>query len=198
MLKPHKDELKYQIVKASTGTPSSSDIDIALTTMSHFICYGVDFPDREKDHLLSKGLKIIQHKVIFSVLTQVSEHVATLLEPHLEQKVEGEAFVKQLFSVKKKRKSIPVLGCEVQMGKVSVGSLVKVLRNGEEVARGEISGLKHFKDSVKTVKKGQDCGIFFTKQSNISKKDSNEEGEDDDEYDSDDDDETQILPNDVL
>ena len=58
----------------------------------------------------------------------MSEYVATLLKPHLEQKVEGEAFVKQLFSVKKKRKTIPIIGCEVQMGKVSVGSMVKVLR----------------------------------------------------------------------
>ena len=68
-------------------------------------------------------------------------------------------------------------------------------RNGEEIARGEISALRHFKDSVKSVKKGQDCGIFFTRHKKAVSEpssDGEEESEEEDEE------ETQIMPNDVL
>ena len=74
-------------------------------------------------------------------------------------KVEGQAKVLETFQINGKRNKVLVAGCRVQSGRLSVNTLVKVLRNGEEVYRGKVVNLKHHKEELASTDQGKECGI---------------------------------------
>ena len=113
-------------------------------------------------------VRIIQHNIIYELLDQVEECMAELLDAELSEKKLGAAEVRQVFSMGKGRN---VAGCMVTEGTINRNSKARVLRNGEIIHESKIDTLKRFKDDVKEVRAGYECGV------NVDGYDDYEEGD---------------------
>ena len=111
-----------------------------------------------------EGVNIISHDIIYELINQVRDAMKNLLDPELKENKLGAAEVRAVFSVSKGGK---VGGCMVTEGIIKRDKLARVFRKGKEIARGKISALKRFKDDVKEVKEGYECGMSFENYNDI-------------------------------
>ncbi len=107
-------------------------------------------------------------KIIYEILDRIKELLEGLLDPILEEKVLGHAEIKEIFNLTKQGR---VAGCMITDGKAVRGSNMRVTREGELVLETEINSLKRFKDDVKEVANGFECGIGFENDHNIKEGD---------------------------
>ena len=101
-------------------------------------------------------MEIRQYKVIYEVIEEVRAALSGLLAPSLDERVIGAAQVRQVFS---SSRFGTIAGCMIQKGKINRNSQIRVLREGEPVFKGVLSSLKRFKDDVREVLEGFECGI---------------------------------------
>ncbi len=152
------------------GVGDISEADVMLASASSAIILG--FTVKEDANALTaaerEGVKIKKYDIIYQVLEDIEKTMLSLLAPVVEEVELGKAEVRQVFTIGKTTK---IAGCYVTEGKIVRSKHAVVLRDGKEIFEGEIDQLKRFKDDVKEVATGFECGISFFKFNNIQEGD---------------------------
>ena len=151
------DEVQVEIIHSSVGNVNGSDILLAKASNAVVIAFNVDVDDAVAADAEREGIEIRQYKIIFELLEDIKAAMEGLLEPEIVETVTGRATVRQVFNLS----SGVIAGSFVDSGKITRGAECKVLRGAEQVHKGKISGLKRFKEDVKEVEKGYECGVLI-------------------------------------
>jgi translation initiation factor IF-2 len=154
--KLERPEVKVGFVLRGVGGISESDIQLAATSSATIIGFNVRPGRQARDMAAAEGVEIRTYEIIYKLLEDVEAAMVGMLEPEYEEVVTGEAEVREVFKVPRIG---AVAGCMVQSGVISRGSKVRFLREGTIIWKGEISSLRRFKDDVKEVAAGYECGV---------------------------------------
>jgi translation initiation factor IF-2 len=150
------DEVRLSFVHRGVGGITESDLNLAAVSNATVIGFNVR-PDRKaRDVAEREGVELRLYEVIYGVLEDVNNALKGMLKPEFEEVVTGEAEVREVFSVPRIGK---VAGCMVQSGVITRGSKVRFLREGTIIWKGTIASLRRFKDDVREVREGFECGI---------------------------------------
>ena len=157
-------EIKTKIIHVGVG--DISEADVMLASASNALILG--FTVKEDSNALAaaekEGVTIKKYDIIYQILEDIEQTMLSLLEPEIKQVELGKAEVRQVFTIGKTTK---IAGCYVTEGKIVRSKDAVLYRNGEEIFRGAIDQLKRFKDDVKEVAQGFECGISFAKWNDI-------------------------------
>jgi translation initiation factor IF-2 len=154
--KLERDEVKLAFVHRGVGGVTENDITLAAATNATLIGFNVR-PDRKaRDLAESEGVEIRTYEVIYKLLEDIERAMLGLLAPEFEEVVTGEAEVREIFRVPKIG---AIAGCFVRTGVITRGTKVRFLRDGTIIWKGSINSLRRFKDDVKEVREGFECGI---------------------------------------
>jgi translation initiation factor IF-2 len=150
------DEVRLSFVHRGVGGITESDLNLAAVSNATVIGFNVR-PDRKAREVAEReGVELRLYEVIYGVLEDVNNALKGMLKPEFEEVVTGEAEVREVFSVPRIGK---VAGCMVQTGVITRGSKVRFLREGTIIWKGTIASLRRFKDDVREVREGFECGI---------------------------------------
>lgn len=148
------------------GVGDISEADVMLASASNAIILG--FTVKEDANAIvaaeKEGVKIKKYDIIYQVLEDIEKTMLSLLSPVIEEVELGKAEVRQIFTI---GKTTRIAGCYVTEGKIVRSKHAVVIRDGKEIFEGEIDQLKRFKDDVKEVATGFECGISFFKFNDI-------------------------------
>jgi translation initiation factor IF-2 len=148
--------VRLSFVHRGVGGISESDINLAVVSNATVIGFNVR-PDRNARELAEReSVELRLYEVIYNVLEDVNNALVGLLKPEFEEVVTGDAEVREVFSVPRVGR---VAGCYVTSGVITRGSKVRFLRDGTIIWKGAISSLRRFKDDVREVRDGFECGI---------------------------------------
>jgi translation initiation factor IF-2 len=150
------DEIKVRILHEGTGTITESDVLLASASDAIIIGFNVRPAVKVKELAGKEHVDIRFYDVIYHALDDIKKAMVGLLEPEFEEAVIGSAEVRETFQVPKVG---TIAGCYVIDGKVTRNARVRVLRDGVVVYTGKLGSLKRFKDDVKEVASGYECGM---------------------------------------
>jgi translation initiation factor IF-2 len=154
--KLERDEVKQAFVLRGVGGITENDVQLAAASNATILGFNVR-PDRKaRDLAESEGVEIRNYEIIYKLLEDIENAMLGLLEPEYVEVVTGDAEVREIFSVPRIGR---IAGCMVQNGVITRGSKVRFLREGTIIWKGEISSLRRFKDDVREVATGFECGI---------------------------------------
>jgi len=157
--KLERDDVKAAFVHRGVGSITENDITLAAATNATIIGFNVR-PDRKvRDLAEAEHVEIRTYEVIYKLIEDIEKAMKGLLAPEFEEVVTGEAEVRELFRAPKVG---AVAGCFVRSGVITRGSKVRFLRDGTIIWKGAINTLRRFKDDVKEVREGFECGISLT------------------------------------
>jgi translation initiation factor IF-2 len=154
------DEVAARIVYSGVGGITESDVNLAATSDAAIIGFNVRANKQARDIAEREGLEIRYYSVIYNLVDDVKAAMSGLLSPERRETMLGNAEILQVFNITKVGK---VAGCRVTDGKVERGAGVRLIRDNVVVHEGKLSTLKHFKDEVREVLAGQECGMAFEK-----------------------------------
>jgi translation initiation factor IF-2 len=150
------EEVRVYVIHSGVGAISESDVLLASASSAIIIGFGVQ-PDPSARAVASRDkIEIRLYKVIYEVVEDIKAGLSGLLAPGSEERVLGTAQVRQVFS---SSKAGSIAGCMIQQGKISRNNRVRLLRGGTALFEGEIASLRRFKDDVREVLEGYECGI---------------------------------------
>jgi len=148
-------DVKVRIVHTGSGSITKNDVSLAIASKGVIIGFNAK-PEPEAKRLADlEGIDIRIYQVIYTLVEDVEKALAGMLEPTYVETVEGHAEVRAVFSVKQGK----IAGAYVTDGKVSRGAIARVIRKGAVVVESHISSLKHFKENVKEMATGLECGV---------------------------------------
>lgn len=162
------EDIKINVIRAAVGAISETDVTFAVASHATIIGFNVRPTGQVKNMALENGIEIRLYNIIYKLLDDVEAALKGMLDPEFEEVVTGFAEVRQTFKVSKLG---TIAGCFVTDGVIERNSLVRVLRNGVVVFEGKMSSLKRFKDDVKEVKQGYECGIMIEGFNDIKEQD---------------------------
>jgi translation initiation factor IF-2 len=146
-------------VHRAVGGITENDITLAATTNATLIGFNVR-PDRKARELAeAESVEIRTYEIIYKLLEDIERAMVGLLAPEYEEVVTGDAEVREIFRVPKIG---AIAGCLVLNGTITRGSKVRFLREGVIIWKGAIQSLRRFKDDVREVREGFECGIGLT------------------------------------
>ncbi len=158
------DEIKTKIIHVGVG--DISEADVMLASASNALILG--FTVKEDSNALAaaekEGVTIKKYDIIYQILEDIEKTMLSLLEPEIKHVELGKAEVRQVFTI---GKTTRIAGCYVTEGKIVRSKDAVLVRDGKEIFRGAIDQLKRFKDDVKEVAQGFECGISFAKWNDI-------------------------------
>ncbi len=152
------DSLEVNIVHKGVGEINESDVMLASASNGLIIGFNVRPNTKARQQADAENVQIRTYAVIYDVVEDVEKAIKGMLKPKTEEVVLGTAEVKETFKI---RKVGTVAGCLVSSGRIVNKSQVRVIRNGIVVQDTRIASLKHYKDEVKEIKAGQECGILL-------------------------------------
>ncbi len=150
------NKVDLEVISKGVGLVTKNDVTLASAGGAMIVGFNVRLDNGVQSLAKHHDVRIIQHEIIYELIDQVEEAMADLLEPELSEKKLGGAEVRQVFSVGKGRN---VAGCMVTEGSLKRGGIARLLRGGELIHSSKIDTLKRFKDDVKDVRAGYECGI---------------------------------------
>jgi translation initiation factor IF-2 len=151
-----RDAVKLAFVHRAVGGITENDITLASATNATLIGFNVR-PDRKaRDLAEAEQVEIRTYEIIYKLLEDIERAMVGLLAPEYEEVVTGEAEVREIFRVPKIGS---IAGCQVRTGVITRGSKVRFLRDGVIIWKGSIQSLRRFKDDVREVREGFECGI---------------------------------------
>ncbi len=156
LLRIPSDEVELDIILSAPGNINESDILLAKASNAVVIGFHVDVENTAQAEAEHEGIEIRLYTIIFELLEDIKAAMEGLLEPDVVETLIGSATIKKVM----KLSSGLISGSLVDSGKMVRGYEVRIKRGAEEVGRGRIEGLKRFKDDVKEVEKGYECGIL--------------------------------------
>lgn len=162
------DEVEINIMLAEVGSPSESDLLLAGTAEASILTFGVNAPGSVKKAAERQGISLRNYRVIYDLIEDVQRMIRGQIEPEYEEQELGRAEVRQVIRVPR---SGNVAGSYVLEGLMRRGARARVIRGGKEVYKGSIAGLRRFKDDVREVGTGFECGISLQNYENIQEND---------------------------
>jgi translation initiation factor IF-2 len=158
------DGAKVEVIRASVGTVTETDVTLALASEAVIIGFNVRPMSNVRDLASEKGIDIRLYNIIYKAIEEIEAALKGMLDPEYEEVVTGQAEVRETFKISKVG---TVAGCYVTDGTIERNSLVRILREGVVVFEGKMVSLKRYKDDVKVVKEGYECGIMIEKFNDI-------------------------------
>jgi len=156
--KLNTDEVAARIIHAAVGGISESDITLAEASGAVVIGFNVRANKEARDSADRSGTEIRYYNIIYNLVDDVKAAMSGLLSPTMREQMLGNAQILEVFNISKVGK---VSGCRVTDGRVERGANVRLIRDNVVIHEGKLSTLKRFKDEVKEVQVGQECGMAF-------------------------------------
>jgi len=157
--KLERDEVRAAFVHRAVGAITENDIALAAATNATLIGFNVR-PDRKvRDLAEAEGVEIRTYEIIYKLIEDIEKAMKGMLAPEFEEVVTGEAEVREVF---KSPKVGAIAGCVVRTGVITRGSKVRFLRDGTIIWKGAIQSLRRFKDDVREVREGFECGLSLS------------------------------------
>ena len=158
------DEVEARIVHSGVGGITESDISLATASNAVAIGFNVRANSQAKDAAERDGVEIRYYNIIYDLVDDVKAAMSGLLDPTLREVFLGNAEIREVFNISKIGK---VAGCLITDGRVERGAKVRLIRDNVVIHEGTLSTLKRFKDEVKEVPAGQECGMAFANYQDI-------------------------------
>lgn len=150
------EEISVNILHSGVGQITESDVNLAAASDAIIIGFNVRAGSNAKDLADKEEIEIRTYSVIYAAIDEVKEAMEGMLSPEIKEQVIGNVEIREVFKISKVGS---IAGCMVLTGKVTRNSKVRLLRDGIVKFDGELASLKRFKDDVKEVTKGYECGL---------------------------------------
>ncbi len=150
--------VKVTIVHSAVGAINESDVTLAEASNAFIVGFNVRPTPQARQQAEADDVEIRLHSIIYKVIEEMEEAMKGMLDPEFEEKVIGEAVIRETFKVSKVG---TIGGFMVTSGKVTRDSKVRVIRDGVVIYDGELASLKHYKDDVKEVTNGREGGLMI-------------------------------------
>lgn len=168
LTKLSNEEVVVRVIHGGVGAVNESDVSLAATSNAIIIGFNVRPDAMAKQLADQEGVDLRLYKVIYQAIEDVEAAMKGMLDPVFEEKVIGHAEVRQLF----KASGVgTIAGSYVLDGIFQRNCKVRITREGEQVFEGELGSLKRFKDDVKEVKAGYECGLVFDGFNDVKEED---------------------------
>ncbi|MBB3066536.1 translation initiation factor IF-2 [Limibacillus halophilus] len=158
------DEARVRVLHAGVGGVNESDITLARASDAIVIAFNVRANAQARDAARRDGVDIRYYSIIYNVVDEMKAALSGLLDPEQAEKFLGYAAIREVFNITKVGK---VAGCMITDGVVKRGCKVRLLRDDVVVHDGNLKTLRRFKDEVKEVKSGYECGMAFENYNDI-------------------------------
>ncbi len=152
------DEIRSRVVHYAVGGINESDIGLATASGAVVLGFNVRASGQARDAAERAGIEIRYYNIIYDLVDDIKAAMSGKLAPELRETFLGNAKILEVFNITKVGK---VAGCQVTEGQVQRGAKVRLIRDNVVVHEGTLSTLKRFKDEVKEVQVGQECGMAF-------------------------------------
>ena len=162
------DEVKVTVVHAGVGAITESDVNLAMAARAVIIGFNARADATARKLIESAGIQVRYYNIIYDAVEEIKGALSGMLAPERKESVLGMVEVRQVFRISKIG---TVAGCYVQEGLVKRSAQVRVLRDNVVIHTGEIDSLKRFKDDVREVKAGFECGMSLKNFSDLKEKD---------------------------
>ncbi len=168
ILKLSLDEVQVKVIHAGAGAINESDVMLAAASNAIVIGFNVR-PDNNARRLAEQDqVDLRLYRVIYEALSDIEAAVHGLLKPVYREQILGQAEIRQVFKASRLGN---IAGCHVTEGKITRNSLVRLIRDGVVVHEGKLASLKRFKDDIREVSSGFECGILLEGFNDISEGD---------------------------
>jgi len=161
-------EVGAQILQSGVGGITESDVILAHASGAAVIGFNVRANNQARDRAKRDGVEIRYYNIIYNLVDDVKAALSGMLTPETREKFLGNAEILEVFNISKVGK---VAGCKVTEGIMRRGGKVRLIRDNVVIHEGDLSTLKRFKDEVKEVQGGQECGMAFTNYQDMQKGD---------------------------
>lgn len=168
MQKLSTSEVRVQVVHAAVGGISESDVNLALASKAVIIGFNVRADASARKLAVSSGIDIRYYNIIYDAIDEIKAAMSGMLSPEKREHALGLVEIRQVFMVSKVG---AIAGCYVLEGVVKRGAHVRLLRDNVVIWTGELDSLKRFKDDVKEVKSGFECGLSLKNYNDIKEGD---------------------------
>jgi translation initiation factor IF-2 len=162
------EEVRVRVLHSGVGAITESDVTLADASGAPIIGFNVRANTPARESANQKGVEVRYYSIIYDLVDDVKQAASGLLSPEVKETFIGYARVKEVFKVSHVGK---VAGCEVTEGIARRSAGVRLLRDDVVIHEGKLKTLKRFKDEVKEVKSGQECGMAFENYDDIREKD---------------------------
>ena len=152
------EEVRVNVIHSAVGAISESDVLLAAASSAILLGFHVNTQPSARDLAAQEGVEIRNYRIIYEVIEDVRAALAGLLAPTTEEQVIGRAEIRQIFTSSRMG---TIGGCLVQDGTIARSNQVRILRDGQVVFTGELTSLRRFKDDVREVAEGFECGMGF-------------------------------------
>jgi len=158
VLKQAHEEVKVRVLLASVGQITESDVQLARASDAAIVAFNVRATSQARELAQREGVDIRYYSIIYDVADDIEKMVRGKVAPKAREKFLGYAEIRKVFDITKTGK---VAGCMITEGVVKRGAGVRLLRDGVVIHTGELTQLKRFKDDVREVARGYECGLSF-------------------------------------
>jgi translation initiation factor IF-2 len=162
------DKVKVKVIHTGIGAISESDVSLAVASKAIVIGFNSRMDPAAKHLVEKEGVDVRFYDIIYNLVDDVQKALQGMYEPKYQDVLEGMAEVRAVFKV---GKTGVVAGCYVLDGPISRSSMAKVVRDGHTIFTGKMANLRRFKDDVREVEKGYECGISMEGFNDIQEKD---------------------------
>ncbi len=152
------EEVAARIVHAAVGGITESDIVLAVASKAVVIGFNVRANKQAREHAVRDGIQVRYYSIIYDVIDDIKSAMEGMLVPAHREHFLGNAEILEVFNISKVGR---IAGCRITEGKVKRGSKVRLVRDDVVIHEGALSTLKRFKDEVREVDAGQECGMAF-------------------------------------
>ncbi len=158
ILKLSNEEVKVSVIHKGVGGITESDVALANSSKGFIVGFNVRAIPQARDAAKRDGIDIKYYSIIYELIDDIKNLLSGLLKPDVSEKVTGNVEIREIFNISKIGN---IAGCIVKDGYISRNSQIRILRDSIVVHTGTISSLKRFKDEVKEVKSGYECGVMI-------------------------------------
>ena len=162
------ETIKLNLIRCSVGAITDTDVTLAQASRAIIIGFNVRPTAQVRQSAETQGVEIRLYNIIYKLLEDIEAAMNGLLDPEYEEVVTGQCEIRSLFKISKIG---TIAGCYVTNGVVERDSLVRVIREGIVVYEGKLASLRRFKDDVKVVKEGYECGLSIENFNDIKEGD---------------------------
>ena len=168
LVKLSNEEVEVKVIHGGVGAINESDVILASASNAIIIGFNVKPDAQAEETAKTEGVDLRLYSVIYNAIDDIERAMKGMLEPVYEEKVIGHAEIRQIFKASGVGN---IAGSYVLDGAMQRGCSARVTRDGEQIYEGPVASLKRFKDDVKEVKAGYECGLVFEKFNDIAEGD---------------------------
>jgi translation initiation factor IF-2 len=167
LLKLELDEVQVRVIQKGVGAITQGDVRLAEASDAIIVAFNVRPGANAREEIDRSGVDVRTYRIIYEAIEDIERAVKGLLAPEFREQVVGEAEVREIFKVPKAF----VFGCMVTRGEIKRDAGVRVIRDGVVVAEDTMTSLRRFKDDVREVREGFECGIGLAKFQDVKEGD---------------------------